>query len=313
MNVDHEEPSVPHEDAAPQRAAEPASAAPSPAAEPVNEVEAETEAEAEAEAAGEARVEEGLAGAPPQEISPGGEDAPETPADVPVNPPAGPVDVPASPPEAPPLPDHPRLRRHPVAPAMIALDRVDEDDTFQIRPEGDLSLLATDIARLGQLFPVDIRLKPPDRFQIICGFRRVAALRFLQRDRVLARLHTDLSDEDALLMALVSAIHAREVSSAELTAVKARLGEENRLTPSIRSMLDKALSPEDDLAPETVGEQEIDAEELAQDVTLRLGEINQDLSLLAEAFEGLDRARQDQLLEQLRYSSELVAYLEGRR
>ncbi len=220
---------------------------------------------------------------------------------------------PPEPPEAPPLPDFPRMRHHPVAPAMIAIDKIDDDATFQIREEGDLSLLATDIARLGQLFPVDVRLKPPDRFQIICGFRRVAALRFLQRDRVLARLHTNLSDEDALLMALVSAIHARPVEPHELETVKARLKSQGRLSPSIRSMLEKALQPEDDLAPETVGDQEVDADELAQDVTVRLGELNQDLSLLAEAFDSLDRVRQDQLLEQLRYSSELVTYLEGRR
>lgn len=207
-----------------------------------------------------------------------------------------------------------RIRRHHVAPAMIALDRIDEDPMFQIREEGDITALATDIARLGQLFPVDIRLKPPDRFQIISGFRRVAALRFLHRDRVLARLHTDLGDEDALLMALVSAIHALPVEAEALEKVKARLEGEGRLTPAIRSMLEKALAPEDDLAPETVdGEQEIEAEELANDVTLRLGEINQDLSLLADVFDSLDAQRQEELLTQLRYSSELVAYLEGKR
>lgn len=56
-------------------------------------------------------------------------------------------------------------RRHHVAPALISLDRIDEDDTFRIRAEGEVDLLATDIARVGQLFPVDLKLKPPDRFQ----------------------------------------------------------------------------------------------------------------------------------------------------
>ncbi len=226
-----------------------------------------------------------------------------------------PVEQEATPSEPEPEIEFPRLKRHHAAPAMIALDRLDEDSTFRIRPEGDYSQLATDIARLGQLFPVDIRLRPPDRFQVICGFRRVAALRFLQRDRVLARLHMDLSDEDALLMALVSAIHARPVSAEELADVNTRLQDEGRLTPAIRNMLEKAIAPDDDLAPETVegAEQEIDAEELATDVTFRLGEINQDLSLLADVFDSLDDTRKDELLKQLRYSSELVAYLEGRR
>lgn len=204
-----------------------------------------------------------------------------------------------------------RNRRSHVAPAMIPLDRVDEDDTFQVRPLGELSGLATDIARLGQLFPVDVRLRPPDRFQIISGFRRVAALRFLQRDRVLARLHTDLSDEDALHMALAAAIHAEPVTDEELTALRERLESEHRLSAATRDMIEKALAQGDELAPENV-EEEVDADELADDVTLRLGEINQDLALLADVFSQLDDQRKEELLRQLGYSSELVAFLGGK-
>ena len=75
---------------------------------------------------------------------------------------------------------------HPV-PELIPIDRVDEDPLFQVRPLGDLSLLATDVARLGQLFPIDVRVQAPERYQLICGYRRVAALKFLQRDQVLHR------------------------------------------------------------------------------------------------------------------------------
>jgi hypothetical protein len=215
-------------------------------------------------------------------------------------------------PEPEPEVFRPERRKSHVAPALIAIDRIDDDDTFRIRPEGDLSLLATDLARLGQLFPVELRLKPPDRFQIICGFRRVAALRFLQRDKVLARLHTDISDEDALLMALAAAIHVSPVKTEELAEMKAKLKEEGRLSAATRDMLDKALSPGDDLAPEHVGEEEVDADELAVDVLMRAGALNQDLALLAEAFNSLDDDRKKQLLEQLRYSAELVAFLEGK-
>ncbi|MFE8599992.1 ParB/RepB/Spo0J family partition protein [Archangium violaceum] len=203
----------------------------------------------------------------------------------------------------------PRRRGH-VAPAHIPLERIDEDTTFQIRPTGELSALATDLARLGQLFPVDVRFKPPDRFQIISGFRRVAALRFLKRDRVLARLHTDLSDEDALLMALASAIHASPVDPEDLEALKERLEAEGRLTPIARDMLDKALvSPDESLASEMV-EEEVDADELAAEATQRLVDLNQDLALLADVFADLDETRKQELLTQLRYSSDLVAWLE---
>jgi ParB family chromosome partitioning protein len=204
--------------------------------------------------------------------------------------------------------------QHFSAPAHVALDRVDDDRTFLIRAADeldDVSELATDIARLGQLYPVDLRLMPPDRFQILSGFRRVAALRFLQRERVLARLHTDLSDDDAMLMALASAIHVKEVGREALEAVRARLEEAGRLTPAARDMLEKALAEGDTLAPEDA-EEEVDAEELAADVTVRLGAINQDLSLLADVFSELDKDRRDELLTQLRYSAELVGFLEGK-
>jgi len=209
------------------------------------------------------------------------------------------------------VPHEPLRRRSHGAPAHIPLERIDEDTTFLLRPLGDLSGLATDLARLGQLFPVDVRFRPPDRFQVVCGFRRVAALRFLKRDRVLARLHTDLSDEDALLMALATAIHGAPVEREQLEARRAQLEAEGRLTPIARDMLEKALATEDSLAPETVEEeQEVDADELAATATERLGELNQDLALLADVFADLDETRKAELLNQLRYSSDLVAYLE---
>ncbi|MBI3182172.1 MAG: ParB N-terminal domain-containing protein [Myxococcales bacterium] len=217
------------------------------------------------------------------------------------------------PPEAVAAPAEARPRKSHVAPALVPIDRVDDDPALQMRPVGDVSHLATDLARLGQVFPIELRLKPPDRFQVICGFRRVAALRFLQRDKVLARLHTDLSDEDALLMALAAAIHSEPVTRAELSRVKERLEAQGRLTAAARDMLEKALATGAQLAPEGVEEEEeIDADELAADLAVRQGEINQDLALLAEVFGSLEEERREELLKQLRYSAELVAYLEGR-
>jgi ParB family chromosome partitioning protein len=245
--------------------------------------------------------------APPQGAEAGVEPVKESAAPEPTPEPAK---EPAAPGPIPEWTEPPRKRHH-VAPALIALERVLDDKTFQVRPEGELSLLATDIARLGQLFPVDLRLVPPDKFQIISGFRRVAALRFLQRDKVLARLHTDISDEDALLTSLAAAIHGAPVTRENLSAVRARLEREGRLTPAARDMLEKALATEDHLAPEGP-EEEVDADELALDVTARLGEINQDLALLADVFGSLDEERKRELVEQLRYSADLVAFLEGR-
>ena len=227
-------------------------------------------------------------------------------------------EVPPPAPSAPPLPqveETPVVHKHFVAPALIPLERVDEDTTFLMRAPSaldDVAALATDVARLGQLFPIDVRLRPPDRFQVITGFRRVAALRFLQREKVLARLHTDLSDADATLMALASAIHSKSVGAEALTSIREGLEASGRLTPAARDMLDKALSSDDGLAPEEV-EEEVDADELAADVTMRLGQCNQDLSLLADVFSELDDQRREELLKQLRYSIDLVAFLESKQ
>ncbi len=205
--------------------------------------------------------------------------------------------------------------RHFSAPAFLPLERLDPDETFRIRPASeldDVTALATDVARLGQLFPIDVRLVPPDRIQIITGFRRVAALRFLQREKVVARLHTELSDGDAMLMAIASAIHSRSVDGEALKAVQERLESEGRLSPPARDMLIKALAADDALSPENV-EEEVDADELASDVTMRLSQCNQDLSLLADVFDQLDDEKREALLTQLRYSSELVTFLESKK
>lgn len=205
--------------------------------------------------------------------------------------------------------------RHFSAPAFLPLERLDPDETFRIRPASeldDVTALATDVARLGQLFPIDVRLVPPDRIQIITGFRRVAALRFLQREKVVARLHTELSDADAMLMAIASAIHSRSVDGEALKAVQERLESEGRLSPPARDMLIKALAADDALSPENV-EEEVDADELASDVTMRLSQCNQDLSLLADVFDQLDDEKREALLTQLRYSSDLVTFLESKK
>lgn len=207
------------------------------------------------------------------------------------------------------------LPRHFSAPALLPLDRLDDDDTFRFRPFSeleDVAALATDIARLGQIFPIDVRLVPPDRLQVVTGFRRVAALKFLQREKVVARLHTELSDADALLMALASAIHSRAVDTEALGELKERLEARGSLTPAARDMLAKALATDDELAPENV-EEEVDADELAADVTVRLAQCNQDLSLLADVFDQLDDEKREALLTQLKYSIDLVAFLESKK
>ncbi len=222
--------------------------------------------------------------------------------------------MPSLPPRVEPTPT-PRLERPPeVEERLIPLDTVDEDDTFQLRPVGEVGRLAMDLARLGQAFPVEVRPRAgTDRYQLVAGFRRVAALRFLQRTSVLARVHARLSDEDALLVALAGILHGAAATPEDLAGIEARLDQEGRLSAPARDMLGRAQASDDGLAPEMVegeGEEEVDADELASELTARMGELNQDLALLAPVFDALEPGRRAELLQQLRYAAELVAYFE---
>jgi ParB-like chromosome segregation protein Spo0J len=223
----------------------------------------------------------------------------------------------------------PAVHRHFTAPALIPLDRVDDDRAFLVRSPAeleDVASLATDLARLGQLFPIDVRVQAPDRFQLVSGFRRVAALRFLQRDTVLARLHADLSDEDAQLMALASAIHGRAVDAGALLAVKERLEAAGRLSDTARTMLDKALETESQLGPEEVdGPEETEApetaadpggvvepDELAWDIATRLSAISEELEELTkpEFWSDVSPEARASLMQQLAYAASMATWLE---
>jgi hypothetical protein len=111
---------------------------------------------------------------------------------------------------------------------FVVLAELAPDETFRLRPDGDVSLLATSLGRLGQLAPVELRPWPGagsdgPRWQVVSGFRRLAATRLLARDRVLARLHRELSDEDAWGLTLGEALLREPLSRDELEALRERL------------------------------------------------------------------------------------------
>jgi orotate phosphoribosyltransferase len=111
---------------------------------------------------------------------------------------------------------------------FVALDDIAADDHFRLRAEGDVSALAASIGRLGQLDPVELRPLAAGagggpRWQLVAGFRRVAALRMLLRERALARLHQRLADEDAWAVALTQALAGEPLGEAALEALRARI------------------------------------------------------------------------------------------
>jgi len=128
---------------------------------------------------------------------------------------------------------------------FVPLDEIAGDESFRLRPDGDVSQLATSLGRLGQLAPVELRPWPGAatdgaRWQVVAGFRRLAATRLLARERVLARLHQELTDADAWGLALGEALLHEPLTGEDLEALRGRL-RATGLAPWAEELLDDAL------------------------------------------------------------------------
>jgi ParB-like chromosome segregation protein Spo0J len=217
----------------------------------------------------------------------------------------------------------------------VQLDAIADDATFRLREEGDVSALAASLGRLGQLVPVELRPVPGassdgPRFQLVAGFRRVEALRCLLRDRVLARVHPELGDEDAWAIALCEALLHEPLDGAALDALRARLAEvrsaawadelidEARVRAPVAAAQREAffswLSGEappvaPDAAPGEEGTVEVTPEQLSEELASAMYEVNADLALAFESWEHLPPEGRRAIVEQARYVAALLPHL----
>ncbi|WP_373048117.1 ParB/RepB/Spo0J family partition protein [Vulgatibacter sp.] len=122
----------------------------------------------------------------------------------------------------------------------VPLARIGEDTTFRLRQAGDISSLARSIAQAGQLFPIEVR-PAGDGFQAITGFRRLAALKLLFRDRVLVRVHENLPDEAAALVAAADALDNRPLEREELLEMRERYRLMGWSTPALEELIPRAI------------------------------------------------------------------------
>ncbi len=229
----------------------------------------------------------------------------------------------------------------------VRLGEIEDDATFKLRETGDVSDLAASIGRLGQLAPVELRLRARadpqgPRWQVVAGFRRMEALRLLKRDQVLARLHEQLPDEDAWALALAHALLTEPLSMAELELLRARLETAGvaawagdliddaqvrapvaaELRERFHAFLRGSRSTEEGEASgleasepeEAEGREEIEVtpEELTAELLRRFAQLNADLALAFAAWEDLPRESRRQLLAQARYVAELFPFLEAK-
>lgn len=78
-----------------------------------------------------------------------------------------------------------------------------EDTTFMFRAFLNVSVLRDSIHEEGQQLPIIVRSMPSGQFQIVSGFRRVAAIQDLELPYVAAIVRSDLSDEDAFRVSVL--------------------------------------------------------------------------------------------------------------
>ncbi len=258
---------------------------------------------------------------------------PPTEAGSETHPDANPTVTMSAPEGAPPEPPKKRRNGTPenkpafIPPVNVALAELVEDFSFRWRDENDVAGLATSMARLGQIFPIDVR-PLGGKLQVVAGFRRLKAVQMLQRENVLARVHEGMGDAEALVYALAQALETRSLSPEEIEAIRGRLESEGRLNTQARGLIEAALTvPGSDLEPEEGGadgqaghdemsadgseadSEEVDLDELAQDLEGRLTGISADLAQVTELWDSLDDKPKAALLDQLRYYAELFAYL----
>jgi ParB family chromosome partitioning protein len=241
---------------------------------------------------------------------------------------------------------------------FVELGDISPDESFRLRADGDVTLLATSLGRLGQLSPVELRPWPGagsdgPRWQVVAGFRRLAAVRLLARERVLSRVHGELADEDAWGLALAEALLREPLAARDLEALRERL-RASGVAPWADELVDEALvraplevevrerfyaflrGEDASVCPEPFdsgrGEAaayardrlreaeskddaplEVTADELAQDLSARLSALNQDLALAFEAWSEVPPEGRRAIVEQARYISELMPFLVGER
>ena len=188
----------------------------------------------------------------------------------------------------------------------VPLSQLEADETFRLRPEGDVAGLAQSLARSGQLLPIEVRLRGPGRWQLVTGFRRVAALRLLRRDRVLARLHDRLDDGEALALALGDDLARKPLTEPEIEALRERLQGQGWYDPAAQEAIERALGE----VPPPPEPEELDLDVFSREVAARLSELSMDLASLFEAWTDIEPQVREQLRLQLRYSRDLLPFLE---
>jgi len=208
----------------------------------------------------------------------------------------------------------------------VPLEEIAADATFRVRAPGDVAELAVSMGRLGQLDPVDLRPLPAasaegsgKRWQVVAGFRRIEALRLLQREQVLARVHPSLADEDAWALALAAPLFGEPWTAADLDAIAARVRASLPWAePVLAAARRRAAGRGGSGAPAAPAPSREPASVLRRDpaayahhLAIRAYELNQEMAAAFEGWTAIPPEGRRLVLTQLRYLARLLPMLEG--
>jgi len=185
------------------------------------------------------------------------------------------------------------------------------DRLFAVHAEdGDVTALAASIEEDGQLDPIIVR-KNEGRLQLVDGFRRVQAARQIGLTHLKARRFDMLSTKEAALW-VVRNITADLPYPEALQALAARLDDREaaglvlRYAQSISVVEEEAPVKE---VPDADAEVEVTVDELAAEVAQGFASVSENLQLVQEHWADLDESNRAAVLEQLKYFTDLHAFL----
>lgn len=238
---------------------------------------------------------------------------------VEVREPLGPAFVPTGRLPPPPVPRRPAAQ-------WVNLSEITDTETFLLRTTRQPGPLGESIAREGQTEPVDLR-RTPTGLQLVTGQRRLCAVQLLHRSRILARVHENLSDPQALYLALADDLDRRPWTQLEREAVRAKIEGRGQLGARLEALLERAsehvleeeveeqaaalergTAPDFDELEET-SEEEVELEVLADRARDGFADACNDLAALIDVWGELDEARRSALVECVQYLVDLHPFL----
>ena len=124
---------------------------------------------------------------------------------------------------------------------QVSLDDIDlNDQTFQFRLELKSGDLRQSIEREGQKFPVVLRRdKPP--YQLVCGFRRIEALKESGSPTAMALVLPGLSEDEAYRLSILENRERAPLSELDMANAVAKLRTRGRRQGEIAGFLGRSV------------------------------------------------------------------------